>query len=81
MRKGASGSVVAWVKERGGRVPEDVRDLTDRIAEAGGTPLLVASADEGGDARVLGVIHLKDVVKEACGNGSTNCAAWASVRS
>ncbi|MFI9188144.1 potassium-transporting ATPase subunit KdpB [Streptomyces californicus] len=64
VRKGASGSVVAWVKERGGRVPEDVRDLTDRIAEAGGTPLLVASADEGGDARVLGVIHLKDVVKE-----------------
>ncbi|CAM5683370.1 potassium-transporting ATPase subunit KdpB [Streptomyces californicus] len=55
---------MAWVKERGGRVPEDVRDLTDRIAEAGGTPLLVASADEGGDARVLGVIHLKDVVKE-----------------
>ncbi|MFI8197301.1 potassium-transporting ATPase subunit KdpB [Streptomyces sp. NPDC085942] len=63
VRKGASGSVVAWVEERGGRVPEDARALADRVARAGGTPLLVAVAD-GGGARVLGVIHLKDVVKE-----------------
>ncbi|WP_228990282.1 potassium-transporting ATPase subunit KdpB [Streptomyces sp. DH8] len=63
VRKGASASVAAWVKERGGRVPDDVPALADRIARAGGTPLLVAVAD-GGGARVLGVIHLKDVVKE-----------------
>ncbi|MGW4626641.1 potassium-transporting ATPase subunit KdpB [Streptomyces rubiginosohelvolus] len=63
VRKGATGSVVAWVKERGGRVPEDAAALTDRIAQAGGTPLLVAVEDTAG-ARVLGVIHLKDVVKE-----------------
>ncbi|MDQ0986523.1 potassium-transporting ATPase subunit KdpB [Streptomyces sp. V2I9] len=63
VRKGASGSVVAWVKDRGGRVPDDVGEAADRIAQAGGTPLLVAAAD-GDGARVLGVIHLKDVVKE-----------------
>lgn len=63
VRKGATGSVVAWVEERGGTVAPDARELTDRISEAGGTPLLVALEDEKG-ARVLGVIHLKDVVKE-----------------
>ncbi|MFD7965900.1 potassium-transporting ATPase subunit KdpB [Streptomyces zaomyceticus] len=63
VRKGATGSVVAWVKERGGSVSEDAQTLTDRISQAGGTPLLVALEDDGG-ARVLGVIHLKDVVKE-----------------
>ncbi|MEV7560514.1 potassium-transporting ATPase subunit KdpB [Streptomyces sp. NPDC089795] len=62
-RKGAAGSVVAWVGERGGRVSDDADRLADRISEAGGTPLLVAVEDERG-ARVLGVIHLKDVVKE-----------------
>jgi K+-transporting ATPase ATPase B chain len=63
IRKGAAGSVIAWVEERGGEVASGTRELTDRIAEAGGTPLLVAVEDAGG-ARVLGVIHLKDVVKE-----------------
>ncbi|MFE7045319.1 potassium-transporting ATPase subunit KdpB [Streptomyces atratus] len=63
VRKGATGSVVAWVKERGGSVSQDAQALTDQISQAGGTPLLVALEDEHG-ARVLGVIHLKDVVKE-----------------
>nr|WSW66307.1 potassium-transporting ATPase subunit KdpB [Streptomyces sp. NBC_00995] len=63
VRKGASGSVVAWVRERGGSVSPDAQALTDRISAAGGTPLLVAREDADG-ARVLGVIHLKDVVKE-----------------
>ncbi|KAA6217738.1 potassium-transporting ATPase subunit KdpB [Streptomyces filamentosus] len=63
VRKGASGSVIAWVEEQGGTVAPDARELTDRISQAGGTPLLVAAKDEKG-ARVLGVIHLKDVVKE-----------------
>ncbi|WP_405858951.1 potassium-transporting ATPase subunit KdpB [Streptomyces sp. NBC_00090] len=64
VRKGATGSVVAWVKERGGSVSEDAQALTDRISQAGGTPLLVALEDDDKGARVLGVIHLKDVVKE-----------------
>ncbi|WP_432059638.1 potassium-transporting ATPase subunit KdpB [Streptomyces sp. S1] len=63
IRKGASGAVAAWVEERGGRVPGDARELADGIARAGGTPLLVA-VEDGGGARVLGVVHLKDVVKE-----------------
>ncbi len=63
VRKGAAGSVIAWVRERGGDVTPEARELTDRISEAGGTPLLVALED-GRGARVLGVVHLKDVVKE-----------------
>ncbi|WP_436739035.1 potassium-transporting ATPase subunit KdpB [Streptomyces sp. BBFR102] len=63
VRKGATGSVVAWVEESGGPVPGDARALADRIGAAGGTPLLVAVEDVRG-RRVLGVIHLKDVVKE-----------------
>ncbi|MFH8337409.1 potassium-transporting ATPase subunit KdpB [Streptomyces sp. AM6-12] len=63
IRKGATASVITWVREQGGEAGPDAQDLTDRIAGAGGTPLLVAVHDERG-ARVLGVIHLKDVVKE-----------------
>ncbi|MFH8634932.1 potassium-transporting ATPase subunit KdpB [Streptomyces lydicus] len=63
IRKGASGSVIAWVQERGGTVADDADTLSNAISQAGGTPLLVALEDERGP-RVLGVIHLKDVVKE-----------------
>ncbi|MFF2214001.1 potassium-transporting ATPase subunit KdpB [Streptomyces antibioticus] len=72
VRKGAASSVIAWVAERqreaarptqGPEVGQDARELTDRIAAEGGTPLLVAVEDADG-ARVLGVIHLKDVVKD-----------------
>ncbi|MFD6556029.1 potassium-transporting ATPase subunit KdpB, partial [Streptomyces sp. NPDC058398] len=63
IRKGAAGSVIAWVGEQGGTVSPDAGTLADRISEAGGTPLLVAVEDARG-ARVLGVVHLKDVVKE-----------------
>ncbi|MFF5103484.1 potassium-transporting ATPase subunit KdpB [Streptomyces sp. NPDC000134] len=63
VRKGAAGSVLAWVEERGGRPAPDAAELADAIAGAGGTPLLVAVEDPDG-ARVLGVVHLKDVVKQ-----------------
>ncbi|WP_211834218.1 potassium-transporting ATPase subunit KdpB [Streptomyces asiaticus] len=63
IRKGAAGSVIAWVRERGGTVAEDADGLAQQISAAGGTPLLVAVQDDKG-AHVLGVIHLKDVVKE-----------------
>jgi K+-transporting ATPase ATPase B chain len=59
VRKGAADSVKRWVVEHGGRVPDGVDGLVEGVAIGGGTPLLVA---EGTD--VLGVIHLKDVVKE-----------------
>jgi K+-transporting ATPase ATPase B chain len=63
VRKGATGSVVNWVQERGGTVSEEAGAVSAAISQAGGTPLLVAVDDERG-ARVLGVIHLKDVVKD-----------------
>jgi K+-transporting ATPase ATPase B chain len=63
VRKGATASVTAWVEGRGGTVAEDAEALAARISEAGGTPLLVAVEDADG-ARVLGVVHLKDVVKD-----------------
>ncbi|MCK8678338.1 potassium-transporting ATPase subunit KdpB [Streptomyces lichenis] len=63
VRKGAAGSVIAWVRERGGQIGEAAGELADRIAQAGGTPLLVA-VEDGRGARVLGVLHLKDVVKD-----------------
>ncbi|MBT2388428.1 potassium-transporting ATPase subunit KdpB [Streptomyces sp. ISL-1] len=63
VRKGAAGSVIRWVTERGGSVIEDADTTANKISQAGGTPLLVAVEDADG-ARVLGVIHLKDVVKD-----------------
>jgi K+-transporting ATPase ATPase B chain len=45
--------------EQGGTVPHELAAIVDGIAVNGGTPLVVA---EGG--RILGVIHLKDTVKE-----------------
>ncbi|MGA4799713.1 potassium-transporting ATPase subunit KdpB [Streptomyces lavendulocolor] len=63
VRKGATASVIAWVEERGGQVADDADEIANHISEAGGTPLLVAAEDDEG-VRVLGVIHLKDVVKE-----------------
>ncbi len=67
VRKGAAESVRRWVEERGGTVPADLAALVEGIATAGGTPLAVAVEDpQNGDVavRVLGVIHLKDIVKQ-----------------
>ena len=58
VRKGAADTVEAWVKVKGGLFPATVRLAVDDIARSGGTPLVVA---DGG--RVLGTIHLKDIVK------------------
>jgi len=58
IRKGATESVVEFVQEQGGTIPPELTETTQRISRSGGTPLVVA--DRG---RVLGVIHLKDVVK------------------
>ncbi|MGW0663477.1 potassium-transporting ATPase subunit KdpB [Streptodolium elevatio] len=63
IRKGAASAVNAWVAEHGGSVPRQSGETVEAISAAGGTPLLVAVEDSDG-ARVLGVIHLKDVVKE-----------------
>ena len=62
VRKGAAGSVLGWVREHGGRPDLAVDEIVDDVAAAGGTPLVVGETVDGG-ARVLGVIHLADVVK------------------
>ena len=63
IRKGATAQVIAWVEMYGGKVPSEARVWSDQIAGAGGTPLLVAVNDWDGP-RVLGIVHLKDVVKD-----------------
>ncbi|MEV8060608.1 MULTISPECIES: potassium-transporting ATPase subunit KdpB [Streptomyces] len=62
VRKGAAAAVATWVTEHGGQSDTEVQSVVDRISESGGTPLVVAERKDS-SARVLGVIHLKDVVK------------------
>ncbi|GAA0427127.1 potassium-transporting ATPase subunit KdpB [Streptomyces luteireticuli] len=62
IRKGAAGAVLHWAEQRGAEIPVDARWIADSIAAGGGTPLLVAVEDREG-TRVLGAVHLKDVVK------------------
>lgn len=66
VRKGAAAMALDWVRSSG-PVPAETIDELDRIvtlvSEAGGTPLVVATRSVSGSGRVLGVIHLKDVVK------------------
>jgi potassium-transporting ATPase ATP-binding subunit len=59
LRKGAGDAILRWVGDAGGHVPSELQPELDRIGREGGTPLAVAR-----DAQVLGVIYLKDVVKE-----------------
>ncbi|MGI8329294.1 potassium-transporting ATPase subunit KdpB [Actinomadura scrupuli] len=62
LRKGAATAVADWVREQGGLVPPQLGQVVDGISASGGTPLVVGEV-AAGQARVLGVIHLKDVVK------------------
>ncbi len=57
-RKGAADSVVAFVKQQGGKIPKDLDQVVNGIAHAGSTPLAVCR-----DAEILGVVNLKDIVK------------------
>jgi K+-transporting ATPase ATPase B chain len=59
LRKGAGDAIQTWVVAEGGRPPAELDGQLDRIGREGGTPLAVAR-----DERVLGVVYLKDVVKE-----------------
>ncbi|MCO5970619.1 potassium-transporting ATPase subunit KdpB [Actinoallomurus soli] len=66
LRKGAAAAVLTWVLDHGGLPETDVAGVVDGISAAGGTPLVVGEVvrEAGTDrARLLGVIHLKDVVK------------------
>jgi potassium-transporting ATPase ATP-binding subunit len=58
LRKGAVDAVVRFARERGGAVPAELTVASERIGDAGGTPLAVCDG-----ARILGIVHLKDTVK------------------
>ena len=58
IRKGAADAVKAFVLSKGGTYPEECDAIVKRVAGVGGTPLVVAQ-----NGRVLGVIYLKDIVK------------------
>jgi potassium-transporting ATPase ATP-binding subunit len=58
IRKGAADAIAKYVSASGGTAPPNLQAMVDRIARAGGTPLVVADG-----MRPLGVVHLKDIVK------------------
>ena len=78
IRKGAGSAVTAWLADQGAPLEasrlEELENATNRISQSGGTPLVVAVMDAPGPGavggtgsvagRVLGVVHLKDIVKE-----------------
>lgn len=59
IRKGAADAIMEYVNKLGGSYTKQCNDLVSEIAKKGGTPLVVAKND-----KVLGVIYLKDIVKE-----------------
>ena len=59
IRKGAADSVRRWTEEQGGQAPDGLASIVEDIAVHGGTPLVVAEGP-----RILGVIHLKDTIKQ-----------------
>ena len=58
IRKGAASAIRSWVESQGGRFPAEVSQQVDEVSRRGSTPLVVAE-----DARVMGVVELKDIVK------------------
>jgi potassium-transporting ATPase ATP-binding subunit len=61
IRKGSADEIVAFVRAKNGarfEPPPNLVAIVERVAKSGGTPLVVAQ-----DANILGVVHLKDVVK------------------
>lgn len=62
IRKGSASAVLAWAKERGAADPPHLHEIVEEISASGGTPLVVAQTLRG-RTEVLGVVHLKDIVK------------------
>jgi K+-transporting ATPase ATPase B chain len=59
LRKGAGDAIIELVRREGGSPPPELQQQLDRIGREGGTPLAVSR-----DSHVLGVIYLKDTIKE-----------------
>lgn len=60
--KGAASAMIAWVTGHGGTVPEATHTVVEQVSSSGGTALVVAT-ESNGERHILGVIHLKDIVK------------------
>ncbi len=58
IRKGAADSIIKYVKEQNGSIPDDLENSVNDVSKLGGTPLVVSV-----DNKILGVIYLKDTVK------------------
>ena len=58
IRKGAADSICEYITQQGGTVPQELKKIVDDVARRGSTPLVVSD-----DAKALGVIELKDIVK------------------
>lgn len=58
IRKGAADAIKSYILDRGGVYPEECNDIVKRVANNGGTPLVVVRNN-----KILGVIYLKDIVK------------------
>jgi K+-transporting ATPase ATPase B chain len=59
LRKGAGDAVIAFAGNEGGQAPPELQPALERIGREGGTPLAVCR-----DSQILGVVHLKDTIKE-----------------
>ncbi len=76
IRKGAGDAIALWCSNDQSReLPSAVREQVEIIARSGGTPLVVAE-----NHVVLGVIHLKDIVKPGINERFPICAGWACAR-
>ncbi|MGB3762671.1 MAG: potassium-transporting ATPase subunit KdpB [Ornithinimicrobium sp.] len=68
LRKGAGSAVATWVHSTGSPAAHpsvaEIEAHVQHVSQSGGTPLVVAAQRGSSPARLLGVIHLKDVVKE-----------------
>ncbi len=64
IRKGAASAVSTWVHSTGGQLSADLDRLVEKVSAGGGTPLVVAEQVGTRPAELLGVIHLKDIVKD-----------------
>jgi K+-transporting ATPase ATPase B chain len=67
IRKGAGSAVIAWVLQSTrleSGVTEELQATVEKVSTAGGTPLVVATRSADGVGRILGVIYLKDIVKD-----------------
>ncbi len=58
-RKGSADSMIEYIKSLGGKIPDDLQQKVERVAKAGGTPLVISK-----DAEIIGVINLKDILKK-----------------